>query len=181
MGYLITLLKKDGKRASVKVSITHPDFDRINAKAYDSEEYCLQILVAAYQHKPDAQIDHPLKAKFDHWSTLALGERIKLSPAESLQWEGEKFYTERRKIDARIGDTTTGVTLCLEPEYRLFCFEAQDHISAVESSNAPDGDEVITFDVKFPEMLHHIEPGDTWPANVGRFWSMWVNVVHPRK
>lgn len=178
--YLIQVLTKDNDKISVKVSILHPDFERINAKEYDFEQYCLKFLVDAYSEmKPDLE-GHPLKTKYDYWCKLAYGEEIELTPEEAGEWASQRFYPNHRKIVARKGSAETGLTLCLEPEYRQFCFEAQDHISHVKSSKHEDGDEVISFVVKNPAMLAHVAVGVSWKSNAYNYWSLWVNEVHPR-
>ncbi|GEM_PF-4227484 len=95
---------------------------------------------------------------------MAFGEKILLTPEESKKWKNEEFYTDHKRICGYTGTEEDGLTLMLEPDYRQFCFQAEDHISNVEIIKDDEGDEIISFDVCSSDMITHISEGDKWES-----------------
>jgi hypothetical protein len=182
MGYNVAVIQKNEKEISLKVAISHPDYNSIGSGSYDLEQFCLKFLVDSYRQL--AVENHSLKAKYDKWSTLAYGAEINLEGEEVAKWTDEKYYVGHKRIGARrtesSEDGNTITTLCLEPEYRFFCFAAQDHISNIEIIDKGDF-EIINFKVKEVGMLEHLDDTKTWESNAYDYWSCWIEVYHRLK
>ncbi|WP_196886115.1 hypothetical protein [Aureivirga sp. CE67] len=183
--YKIQVQSKKNDSITLRVLKIHPDYELIGKQSNDKEQFCLQFVLESYddlkKYGPNSDnFTHPMQEQMEKWLLLSDGEKVELTAEETKKWENEEFYTNHRRIDARIGNMDTGVTLCIEPEYRQFCFEAQDHILKHSIEVVDEDLEMITFQVSNPDMISHMEVGFTWDSAAYDYWSYWAYDVYPR-
>lgn len=187
--YQVKVLDKEATKAHLEIIATHPDVSYLKDDLADPEQFCLFLLVEAYIHLREGYVKgeveiaaHPLKAKIEEWEVKMTGKKQVVTEAilQDLEGKQNKYYQDEY-VTGHTRNQANEPVLLLEPQYRLFCFDAQDHIKNAQFSREDTLVEKVEFTVTDPAMLFHLSKGLQWESVAYNLWDMWVNVVYPRQ